>query len=61
MYVSEYDQCCVSMFTTQGEYITMFGTKGDNKGQFNIVYGICVDQNYSITVSDYGNNRLQKF
>ena len=61
VYVSERDRHCVSVFTPQGEYITSFGTKGAQEGQFNYVYGLSVDQNDSIIVSDYSNGRLQIF
>ena len=61
VYVSERDQHCVSVFTPQGDYITSFGTEGTEEGQFDTVYGLSVDQNDSIIVSEYGNNRLQIF
>ena len=61
VYVSECDRHCVSVFTPQGEYINSFGTKGAQEGQFNTVYGLSVDQNDSIIVSDFDNGRLQIF
>ena len=61
VYVNERDRHCVSMFTSKGEYITSFGTKGAEEGQFNGVYGLSVDQNDSIIVSDINNGRLQIF
>ena len=61
VYVSERDRRCVSVFTPQRKYITSFGTKGAEEGQFNGVYGISVDQNDSIIVSDINNGRLQIF
>ena len=61
VYVSEPKRHCVSVFTSQGEYITSFGPEGAQEGQFNDVYGISVDQNDSIIVSDYDNGRQQIF
>ena len=61
VYVSEESQHSVSVFTSHGEYITSFGTKGVKEGQFNEVYGLSVDQNDSIIVSDDKNGRLQVF
>ena len=61
VFVSECDRHCVSVFTSQGEYITSFGTKGAEEGQFNCVYGLSVDQYDSIIESDYNNGRLQIF
>ena len=59
VYVSEWNRHCVNVFTPQGDYITSFGTEGNWKGQFNGVYGLSIDQNDSIIVCDYYNNRLQ--
>ena len=61
VYVSEDGRDCVSVFTPQGEYITSFGTKGAQEGQFHGVYGLSVDHNDSIIVSEYNNGRLQTF
>ena len=61
VYVSEESQHSVSVFTSYGDYITSFGTKGVKEGQFNEVYGLSVDQNNSIIVSDDKNGRLQVF
>ena len=61
VYVSECDRHCVSVFTAQGEYITSFGTEGAQEGQFNTVYGLSIDENDSIIVSDCNNGRLQIF
>ena len=61
VYVSEDGRHCVSVFTPKGEYITSFGAKGAQEGQFHYVYGLSVDQNDSIIVSDINNGRLQIF
>ena len=61
VYVTE-NGPCVSVFTSQGIYITSFGTQGTEEGQFKqIMYGLTADQNDSIIVSDEGNGRLQIF
>ena len=59
VYVSEAGSNCVSVFTSQGTYITTFGAKGTEEGQFNKIYGLSIDQNDSIVVSDVENKRLQ--
>ena len=52
----------VSVFTSQGVHVASFGTQGTEEGQFkSILYGLTVDQNDSIIVSDEGNGRLQIF
>ena len=59
VYVSENGPHCVSVFTSQGGYITTFGGAGTNEGQFQYIYGLSVDHNDSVIVSDYSNGRLQ--
>ena len=59
VYVSEKGPHSVSVFTSQGDYITSFGKQGVEEGQFSKIFGLTVDRNDSIIVSDQGNGRLQ--
>ncbi len=61
VYVSENGPSHVSVFTSQGAYITTFGGSGKKEGQFNGIYGLSIDRNDSIVVSDRDNGRLQIF
>ena len=61
VFVSQDGQHYVSVFTPQGDYITSFGTQRAEEGQFNGVYGLSVDQDDLIVVSDFNNDRLQVF
>ena len=61
VYVSESGPHSVSVFTSQGDYITSFGKQGAEEGQFTNIYGLTVDRNDSIIVSDQGKGRLQIF
>ena len=61
VYVSENGPHYVSVFTSQGEYITTIGGQGSKEGQFNGIYGLSIDRNDSVIVSDCGNDRLQIF
>ena len=61
VYVGEDGQHCVSVFTSQGAYITTFGEEGSEEGQFNGIYGLSIDCNDSIIVSDWNNSRLQTY
>ena len=51
----------VSVFTTEGEYITTFGHKGTGEGEFNVPIVVCVDTHGFIYVCDRCNNRIQIF
>ncbi len=42
-------------------FITAWGTPGTGNGQFNNPFGIAVDNNGNVYVSDYTNNNIQKF
>ncbi len=59
VYVSENGPNHVSVFTSQGAYITTFGGRGTEEGQFNGIYGLSIDRNDSVVVSDRSNDRLQ--
>ena len=61
MYVTEFGNNRVSVFTCEGEFLTSFGTFGNGPGQFNGPRGIAVDKNGVVYVSDTDNNRLQIF
>ena len=58
--VAEYDTSCISVFTTSGEKLQSFGTRGSGQGQFKNP-GVAVDGEGNIFVADTGNNRIQKF
>ena len=51
----------VSVFTTEGEYVTTFGHKGTGEGEFNVPIAICVDSDGFVYVCDKFNNRIQMF
>ena len=52
----------VSIFNSKGEKSHSFGSLGSGNGQFNLPYGIAVDDNGDILVVDAGlNSRIQKF
>ena len=61
VHVSENGSHYVSVFTSQGAYITAFGGPGTKEGQFNGIYGLSIDRNDSVVVSDQDNGRLQIF
>lgn len=51
----------VVKYTTDGEYVSEFGSVGSGPGQFDLVHGIAVDRNGRIYVSDRMNHRVQVF
>ena len=55
VYVTEKNINRVSLFTTEGQYLTSFGTQGE----LTKPYGIAVDKDGLVYICDSGNNRLQ--
>ena len=51
----------VSVFTTEGEYVTTFGHKGTGEGEFNVPIALSVDSDGFVYVCDRHNNRIQIF
>ena len=58
VYVAEWAGDCVSVFTTEGGYVTSFGQSGGNEGDFKCPTGVWDGFVY---VCDGDNNRVQEF
>jgi tripartite motif-containing protein 71 len=61
MFVTDVGDNRVRKFSSNGTFITKWGSYGDADGQFNAPSGIAVDPFGNIYVADTGNNRIQKF
>ena len=51
----------VSVFTTNGDYITTFGRKGSAEGEFKVPYAVTVNEDGFVLICDSENNRIQVF
>ena len=51
----------VQVFDLSGKFITKFGSKGKNKGEFYVPASLAVLSDGRIVVSDFGNNRIPIF
>lgn len=51
----------VLKFDSNGEFITKFGSFGNNSGQFEDPEHLAIDSDGNVYVSDRGNNNIQKF
>ena len=49
------------MFTSDGKFLTSFGTKGSGAGQFDRPCGLTIEKNEIVYVSDTFNSRVQLF
>ena len=61
VYVSDVRGQCIVVYETSGQYVTSFGRRGQNKGEFRDPFCItsCVDG--FIHVCDYWNDRVEIF
>src|SRR3990167_8602100 len=61
VYVTDRHNNRVQKFSSDGTFITMWGSYGSEDGQFNYPGGVVVDASGNVYVTDYHNNRIQKF
>ena len=51
----------ISVFTTDGVYVSSFGQYDSNEGDFDFLHSVCVDQDGFVYVTDSNNSRVQCF
>ena len=51
----------VQVFTANGGFLFKFGALGTGNGEFNHPSGVATDCTGNVYVTDYGNNRVEKF
>ena len=61
VYVSDYVAHCVVVYETSGEFVTSFGRRGQNKGEFDSPRCITSCTDGFIYICDFTNNRIQIF
>ena len=61
VYVTERDNHRVSVFTSDGQFLTSFGKKGVGHGELMWPVGLTVDTNGIVYVCDTGNNKIKVF
>ena len=52
---------CVYVFDGQDQLVRKFGSSGSGNGQFSCPQGLAFDANNDLYVSEYSNDRVQKF
>jgi sugar lactone lactonase YvrE len=61
VYTTDAENFNVQKFTTDGEFITTWGSEGTGDGQFGGLESLDVDSEGNVYVADSGNERVQKF
>ena len=59
--VSEYSDHVVKKFSLQGDYLSKFGSRGSEDGQFDNPRGLCFNSKGLLYVVDTKNHRVQVF
>lgn len=62
VYVCDSSNACVQVYDAQGAYVTHWGSRGPEAGQFTSPYGIALDAvRNRVYVTDQGSNTVQVF
>jgi streptogramin lyase len=61
IYVADSFNDRIQKFDSVGNFITKWGSGGEEEGQFFGAYGVAVDSSGNVYVADTGNDRIQKF
>lgn len=61
IYIISYDTHKVLKFSPAGNFILEFGEKGEGGGQFTHPFGIYIDKEDILYITDFGNSRVCKF
>ena len=59
VYVADWRNDRIQKFTSDGEFISVFGESGYGQGQFNRPSSVVIDSKGNIIVADWGNERIQ--
>ena len=60
LYVTDACNHRICVFTTDGKWVRNMGTCGSGPGQFRFPYGLDMDREGNLIVSEFGNNRVQR-
>ncbi len=61
VFVADFENHRVQVFTPEGDFLTSFGHLGSAEGEFERPTDMAVDLEGNVFVVDFGNHRIQKF
>lgn len=60
-YVADRNNNRIQKFTSEGQFVSKWGSVGEGDGEFISPMGVAVGPDGSVYVADSGNDRIQKF
>ena len=51
----------IQVFSAEGKFLRMFGRRGEGKGELNRPYGVAVDSDDRVYISEWNNYRVSVF
>jgi tripartite motif-containing protein 71 len=61
VFVADFGNYRIQVFTNEGNFLTKWGSKGSANGQFEYAWAVAVGRSRNVFVADGSNNRIQKF
>jgi len=61
IYVADNGNNRIQKFSSEGAFITQWGTSGSGNSQFSSPYAVAIGTGNEVFVVDTGNNRIEKF
>ena len=61
IYLGDWANHCISVYTASGDYIRRFGSQGSGDRQLSHPCGVCVDGSGRVVVCDRGNKRVVRY
>jgi tripartite motif-containing protein 71 len=61
VYVADFSNDRIQKFSSDGTFITKWGSSGSGDGEFRFPTGIAIDKDGNVYVADSWNDRIQKF
>ena len=61
VYLADYSNHCIQVFTAEGQFLRVFGERGRGRGELDRPVGIAIDMNDIVYVYDCGNECVSVF
>ena len=61
VYLADTDNHRIQKFSSNGQFVTRWGSQGSGDGQFGSPQGIALDSSGNVYIADEWNHRIQKF